>query len=144
MARVLFGTKPLLKPIFSYCQLGRSKPDSVPFEAKYNAFVRENIFENVVCNIAAFLSPHFINVPSYAETLPRGHDYRLGGKYMSRVFPSTSQPFTYPFYREITWCLKGSILDDPIILSLWNWTIISVSTVAATSRRYQCDWQLWA
>ena len=72
-----------------------SNGNQIQWNFKQNAmvFVRENILENVVCNIAVLSSPHLINVPSYAETLPRGHDYHLqhfDTRYL--VFYNTSPP----------------------------------------------------
>ena len=51
----LFDTKPLPQPMQPYCQLDLSTLISMKLQAKYNIFIRENTFENIVCEMAAIL-----------------------------------------------------------------------------------------
>ena len=53
----LFGTKQLLEPLPTYCQLDpQEKQTSVKFESNHKIFIHENAFENVACEMAAILS----------------------------------------------------------------------------------------
>ena len=54
MARRLFATKPLPKPMLIYCQLDRQ--EQVKFKSKYKIFIRENAFKDVVCERRPFCS----------------------------------------------------------------------------------------
>ena len=56
MAFCLFGTKPLLEPMLTYCQLGPKDQTSVKFKLKYKIFIHKDAFENVICEIPAILS----------------------------------------------------------------------------------------
>ena len=53
MARKLYGTKPLSKPLMVYGKWDRIEQNLVNFESIYNNF---HAFDNVVCEMAAILS----------------------------------------------------------------------------------------
>ena len=52
----LYGSKPLPEPMLLYCQLDHWEQTSVKYKSKYKAFIQENAFENVVCEMAVILS----------------------------------------------------------------------------------------
>ena len=56
MACRLCDAKPLPRPMLTYCQLDPWEPTSVKFESKYEAFIHQNSFENVLCEMVAILS----------------------------------------------------------------------------------------
>ena len=62
MACRMFGANPLPKPMLVYCLLDPWEQSSVKFESKYNFFIHENAFENVVCEMAAIRSRKWINI----------------------------------------------------------------------------------
>ena len=45
--------KPLSEPLLTYCQLDIEELKSVKFGLNFENFVQENVFENVLCKIAA-------------------------------------------------------------------------------------------
>ena len=53
MACRLFGAKPLLQPMLTYCLLGLWEQTSVKFKSKY---IHEPAFEAAVCEMVAILS----------------------------------------------------------------------------------------
>ena len=52
----LFGAKPLLEPMLTYCQLDYWKQTSVKFKSKLQHFLSRKCTENVICKIMAILS----------------------------------------------------------------------------------------
>ena len=58
----LIGAKPLSEPMHESCQLDAWEHISIRFESKYNIFYQINMFENVVCEMAAIF--HGLNVLS--------------------------------------------------------------------------------
>ena len=58
----LFGAKPLPEPILTFCHLDPSWHASVEFHQNTHIFIRENVFENIVCKISSSLSgPKCVN-----------------------------------------------------------------------------------
>ena len=56
------GDKPLSEPMLEYCLLYTTEQISVKSESKFEIFVQENAFENVVCELAAILTrPRCVN-----------------------------------------------------------------------------------
>ena len=47
MACCLIGTKPLLEPMLTYCQVDPLKNIQYNFNQNYNIFIHENVVENV-------------------------------------------------------------------------------------------------
>ena len=56
MACRLFGTKPLSKPMQSYCQLDLRNKLKWNFNQNTKLFIHKNVSENIVCEMAAILS----------------------------------------------------------------------------------------
>ena len=56
MACRLHGAKPLPGPVLNYCKLDNWKRLQKKFESKNKIFIHENVFEAVVCEMAAILS----------------------------------------------------------------------------------------
>ena len=62
MACRLFGTKPLSKPMLCYCSF-EPQQTSMELQSKFEVFYSGNVFENVVCQMAAILSTgRWVNV----------------------------------------------------------------------------------
>ena len=62
MARCLVGTKSLSEPMLGYSQLGPNEHNSVKYQSKFEHFIQENAFENVVWKMASILSrPQVLN-----------------------------------------------------------------------------------
>ena len=57
MACRLLGAKPLCEPILTYCKCDSKEQTSVKFESNTKLFIHENVLEDVVCKMAAILSP---------------------------------------------------------------------------------------
>ena len=55
MACRLFGAKPLLGPMLTYCELGHTEQSSLIFQLNSDILIEENAFENVVCKMSAIL-----------------------------------------------------------------------------------------
>ena len=55
MAGRLVGAKPLPEPMMNYCQLDHWEHISVKFESEYTISQSWNVFQNVVCKMAAIL-----------------------------------------------------------------------------------------
>ena len=76
MACRLFGAKPLLEAMLTYCQLEPWGHTSVKFNPNTKLFKDKNVLENVVCKMAAILSSErwsnegFANVGSRLVPLP--------------------------------------------------------------------------
>ena len=60
MACRLHGAKPLPEPVLTYCQLDHWEQLPMKLESKNKIFFYENVFEAVVCEIAAMLYIIFI------------------------------------------------------------------------------------
>ena len=56
MACRLFGAKPISKPILGYCQLATWDENSGKFQSKYNFFIPDNAYENIICEMVSILS----------------------------------------------------------------------------------------
>ena len=52
----LSDDKPLAKPTLAYYQLDPLEQTSVKFDSKYKIFIKEKLFENIICEMAAILS----------------------------------------------------------------------------------------
>ena len=65
MAVCLFNAKPLSKPVLGYCSV----------EAWEQIIIQENVFENVVCNMAAiFLGPNELIMITFGFCRSRSSD----------------------------------------------------------------------
>ena len=56
MACRLFGAKPLSKPMLGFGQLDPKEQTSMKFDLKYQIFIHESTFENIICKMVAILS----------------------------------------------------------------------------------------
>ena len=70
MACRLFGAKQFSEPVLAYCQLNNKEHILVRYYLKFKCFILENVFENIVCEMAASLSlPQCANLilPDHSE-----------------------------------------------------------------------------
>ena len=72
MACRLFADKPLSKPMLGYCSLDPWEQIQCSFNRNSNIFVQENVFENVVYEMASILSRYrcVFRLPEIPEDSP--------------------------------------------------------------------------
>ena len=83
--RRLFGVKPLLNSMLTYCQLVPLEQTWVELESNFILFFQEYAFENVVCKMTGVLL-RFRYVNYYAKITPRTVFYEEWQKFAQNMF----------------------------------------------------------